>query len=163
MKITKFYYSLLFCSLTLLACHNNEQEMNIQKCLIDDMEFSYCLKDTAGVERNSFSKGELLVIGLSVKNKGNNTVMVNSQYFGACYDEKNQRVEEMGVYIYPDTLPVYKEIRPGSTRDFSYLFVVDAPSGSYHYQNPHVSVYFDGKEESEKEYVLPLTINFKVK
>ena len=126
----KFFYSLLFCSFIFLACQNNESEIDKSTCIIDDIEFSYFLKDTAGVARNTFSKGEILVIGLSVKNKRNDTIMVNSQYLGACYDKNNQWVQEMSNYEHPDTLPTYTTILSGDTRSFTYAFFVDAPSDS---------------------------------
>ena len=150
-------------SLLLAACNTNEPNTGVQTCIVDDIEFSYFLKDTQGTIKSTFSQGEILVIWLNVNNKRNETINVNCQYFGRCYDNNNQVVEEMCSYIFPDTVPAYTTILPGDTRGFAYAIFADAPSGKYHYQDPYVSIYFNRKESTKKGYVIPLTLNFKVK
>lgn len=156
-----------FCLATVVlvafaACEKNEPVKYGQTCAIDKMTFSYYLSDTSGNIKNTFKQDEILILNLDIHNDGQDTLMVHAYYFGTCYDSKNQPIESMSCYTYPDTLPVYSPIVPDETSCFDYAFFVNVPSGYYHYQNPCISLFIKGRENDYKEYTIPLTLNFQV-
>ena len=160
MKTKIFLFSVL--ALLFAACNNNEPENNVKTYSQGDLTFSYYLSDIKKNIRNSYATNEWLVIHLDIQNDGQDTIMVNADNLGLCYDCKNQLVESMSAYIKNDTLPVFKPLLQGSNVRFTYTYLVDVPANTYHYQNPHIFFYTKGNEIDMKDIIIPLTINFNV-
>lgn len=149
-----------------IACNNNEPTFDDGLTYADgDLTFTYSLSDKEGNIKNTFTQDEWLVVHLNIQNDGEDTIMVNADYLGhlgLCYDCKNQLVGSMSEYIHNDTLPVFKPAFLGTNVRFAYPFLVDVPVGFYHYQNPCVVLYTQGKETDIKKITIPLIINFNV-
>jgi hypothetical protein len=163
---TKFFLLVALLAVVLGGCKPNEPEVEIKTYVMGNITFSYYLSDKEGNRKNTFTQNEWLRVNLTIENEGQDTLLVNADYLGnlgCCYDNGGQFVESMSAYVHNDTLPVFKPSYNNSPSLFSYVFYVDAPTGSYHYQNPYVVFYVKGNENEINEITVPLTINFKIK
>ena len=146
----------------LVACKTNNPENGVQTFSKDNLTFSYYLSDMDGNIKNLFTQNEWLIIHLNIQNNSADTLMINASDLGTCFDSQSHSVEKMSTYIYNDTIPAYKATILGETSHFTYAFYTSISSGAYYYQNPQVLIFHPSKETEKKEYIIPLTINFKI-
>ena len=157
-KLTFFLLAVM--AVMLVSCKGNEPDGGNQTYKMGNLTFSYYLSESK-TNTNTYAPGELLIVHLDVQNGGVDTVMINADYLGSCYN-KNQLMESMSTYITNDSFPVFKPTYRGTTARFSYVFSIDVASDSYYYKNPHIYYYKKGNEGDIKNIMIPLTINFNV-
>ena len=163
---SKFFLLFAVLAVIFVACNNNGPTFDDSLTYAEGyLTFTYSLSDKEGNIKKTFTQDEWLVVHLDIQNDGDDTVMVNADYLGhlgLCYDSKNQLGESMSEYIINDTLPIFKPAFHGTNAQFVYPFLIDVPVGLYHYQNPCVVLYTQGKDTDVKKITIPLIINFNV-
>ena len=87
MKKLKFFLFAVI-AVTLVSCKNNEPDGGKQTYKMGNLTFSYYLSESK-TNTNTYAPGELLIVHLDVQNGGVDTVMINADYLGSCYN-KNQ-------------------------------------------------------------------------